>query len=155
MQKMSYSKKSTTEVTLKQVQPNTSDFVSRTSLEFLLHVGVKIFLPWPTCCCQIVLLIYIVYPSEKVWTKKTEKTYSALGCVIDNKSDRFMSLLWLPDDCLMTAWKLPATTSVPDSCLNRYYILRQLKVFGVGGAGPPKYSTPWLLWTPINLYSSN
>ena len=36
-------------------------------------------------------------------------------------------------------------------CRNCWFRLcRNLRV---GAAGPPKYSTPWLLWTPINFYS--
>ena len=32
---------------------------------------------------------------------------------------------------------------------------RLCKNLRVGAAGPPKYSTPWLLWTPINFQINN
>ena len=38
-------------------------------------------------------------------------------------------------------------------CRNCWFRLcRNLRV---GAAGPPKYSTPWLLWTPINFFRFN
>ena len=63
---------------------------------------------------------------------KTEKTFSSIGCRINDKmyhtyKDCLMTAWWLPDDCLTTAWWLPddcLTTAswTPDNCLMTSYV---------------------------------
>ena len=62
----------------------------------------------------------------------TEKAFSPIGCAINEKSYRFMTIWRLLDDCLTITWRLPyycLTTAwyLTDDCLNpAWFVTKQV-----------------------------